>query len=229
MGGGRFDRAYLCFGEQRTYLQESADFYSEVNVQHTMNVVDSIIDLCERIVVYSTADLWNAVDGCVSAGDPYKYNHSNYIKSKEMLCGRLRGGASYDKVVIVYPFNFNSTLRGGGFLFGKVFDSLVRGVRVTIGDVDFNRDMVHPSVVVRESMRAEVDTVVGSGGAYNVGGFIRDLFGAMGLDFEEYVTIDNSTGFRKNVGAHYSCSPFSNYEELLGLSLADIKSSRGGP
>lgn len=224
LGGARFDTAYLCFGEQRTYLQESMDFYSEVNVEYTMKVVDSVLGLCGRIVVYATADLWNAVDGCVAAGDPYKYRHSNYIKSKETLCGRLRGGSGYEKVVIVYPFNFNSVFRGGGFLFGKVFDSLARGVRTTIGDVDFERDMIHPSVVARESMRAEVDTVVGSGEAYNVGGFIRDLFGARGMNFDDYVTIDDSLGFRRNVGVHRSCESFSSYDELLRLSLQDIGS-----
>ena len=48
--------------------------------------------------------------------------------------------------------------------------------------------MVHPRYVVKESLRAETHTMIGAGYAINVNEVIRDLYGALNLDYEKYVT-----------------------------------------
>ena len=40
---------------------------------------------CKKIIIFSTAELWNGYDGPVSINLPFNYGYSPYIKSKQIL------------------------------------------------------------------------------------------------------------------------------------------------
>lgn len=220
----RYDTIYLLFAEQRTFLNQTVEFFLDINVHYTLHLVNALKGSCNRIIIYSTSELWNNCDGAVSLDMNYSYNHTPYIESKEMLCNHInRNKADYQNVCIVYPFNFNSPYRKPGFLFSKIFDSLINKVPVTVGDLNFNRDLVHPSTIVEQSITANEDIIVGTGELINVESFVKDLFLLANMDYSRYIAKDSTNSLsnvRKDYYAKYACS---NYESLLKLTLNDIQ------
>jgi nucleoside-diphosphate-sugar epimerase len=141
----KLNTVYILFAEQRTFLQERESFFTDINVDYTLKVIDFFKERSKRVVVYSTAELWNNYEGAVSVEMPYNYVYSPYVKSKEILCNFLNEHRhSYQNVRIVYPFNFNSPWRKNGFLFAKIFNSILTLSPTTIGDINFYRDLIHP-------------------------------------------------------------------------------------
>jgi nucleoside-diphosphate-sugar epimerase len=219
----KYNGIYLLFAEQRTFLNETLEFFKEVNFNYTLKVIDELKDVCNKIVIYSTSELWNKYDGCVSVNDPYNYNPTPYITSKEHLCDYInKDRKKYNNVVIVYPFNFNSVYRKEGFLFGKIFKSLLNNEKISIGNVDFDRDLIHPSIVVNESIKTNEDILVGSGELYNVKNFIKDIFTLYNKNLDEYILTDNKNNLNNKRNSYYSCKKYSNYNDLLKLSIKDI-------
>ena len=214
---------YLLFAEQRTFINESLEFFNKTNFNYTINVINELLDVCDRIVIYSTSELWNKYDGCVSITDTYNYNETPYIKSKETLCNFINNNREkYKKVIIIYPFNFNSIYRKEGFLFGKIYKSLLNDEKISIGDVDFDRDIIHPKIIVNESINATEDMIVGSGELFNVKKFIIDIFNLYNKNFDEYISIESKNNLQNKRNSYYSCKPNSTYNELLELSIKDI-------
>lgn len=219
----QYKKIFILFAEQRTFLNECDNFFIDVNVKYTLKVIEELKDFCGHIVVYSTSELWNKYDRCVSINDPYDYFETPYIKSKEILCNTINKNRSkYQNVIIVYPFNFNSPHRKDGFLFKKIFNSLIYGEKITVGNIDFKRDLIHPKIVVNKSFESDKDIIVGSGELYNVKNFIGDLFTKLGKKMEDYVTYDVSNSLLNKRNHYYSCSKTSNYEELINLTIKDI-------
>jgi nucleoside-diphosphate-sugar epimerase len=219
----KYNRIYLLFAEQRTFLNETLDFFKEVNFNYTLKVIDELKDVCNKIVIYSTSELWNKYDGCVSVNDPYNYNPTSYITSKEHLCNHINNNReNYSNVIIIYPFNFNSVHRKEGFLFGKIFKSILNDEKISIGNVDFERDLIHPSVIVNESIKTNEDILVGSGELYNVKNFIKDIFTLYNKNLDEYILTDNKNNLNNKRNGYYSCKKYSNYNDLLNLSIKDI-------
>jgi hypothetical protein len=219
----KYNRIYLLFAEQRTFLGESLEFFKKINFDYTIEVINNLLDICENIIIYSTSELWNKYDSCVSITDPYKYNPTPYITSKEHLCNYINENRKkYKKVIIVYPFNFNSVYRKDGFLFGKIFKSLLNNEKISIGNVDFNRDLIHPKIIVDESIKTTKDILVGSGELYNVKDFIKDMFTLYNRNPDEYILIESKNDLSNKRNGYYSCEKYSNYKELLDLSIKDI-------
>jgi nucleoside-diphosphate-sugar epimerase len=219
----RYKRIFILFAEQRTFLNESEDFFIDVNVRYTLNVIDQLKNFCDNIIVYSTSELWNKHEGCISIEDPYNYFETPYIKSKEILCNTInQNREKYKNVIIIYPFNFNSPYRKDGFLFKKIFDSLIYGEKITVGNVDFKRDLIHPKIIVDLSLETDRDIIVGSGELYNVRDFIGDLFQKLDKKMDNYVTQDISNNLLNKRNHYYSCSKKSSYEELINLTIKDI-------
>lgn len=182
----RWDRAYLCFAEQRTFLEGKEGLFIDVNYSYTMEVINQIRDVCGRIVYYSTTYLWNDCEGAVDLTMPFHYEETPYIRSKEMITRHLMD--QIGNAVVLFPCNFNSPFRKKGFLFQKIFDSIVERKPVTIGNTHFQREMVHPRYVVQESLKATGHRMIGAGYAIDVNAFIRDLYKAFDLKYETYVT-----------------------------------------
>jgi len=219
----QYDRVFLLFAEQRTFLNESEDFFLKTNFEYTVEVINKLKDISNKIIIYATSELWNKYDRGISLEDAYSYNYSPYIKSKEVLCNYINSNRDrYPNIIIIYPFNFNSIYRKQGFLFGKIFDSLLNSKKISIGNINFYRDLTHPSIIVNSSLYAEKDCIVGSGELINVKKFIDDLYTMSGKDINDYVEYDEANNLKINRGGYYSYSKTSTYEELLKLTLNDI-------
>jgi nucleoside-diphosphate-sugar epimerase len=219
----KYNRIYLLFSEQRTFLNEDLEFFKKINFEYTLNVINNLLDICENIIIYSTSELWNRYNGCVSVTDPYDYNPTPYITSKEHLCNYINENREkYKKVIIVYPFNFNSVYRKEGFLFGKIFKSLLNNEKISIGNVDFDRDLIHPKIIVEESIKTTKDILIGSGELYNVKNFIKNIFTLYNRNYDEYILIDSKNNLKNKRNTYYSCKKYSNYNELLDLSIKDM-------
>lgn len=218
----RYDKIFLLFAEQRTFLNNSEEFFNIINFDYTINIVNKLKDLCNNIIIFSTAELWNDYDSCISLNKKYKYNYSPYIKSKEILCNYINNNRDlYDNVIIIYPFNFNSMHRKEGFLFGKVFDSLLNNKKISIGDVDFYRDLIHPKVVVDLSLITKKDIIIGSGELINVKNFINDIFTNLNKNILDYIEFDTSNNLKNIRKEYYSCDKTINYNELIKLTIKD--------
>jgi hypothetical protein len=83
--------------------------------------------------------------------------------------------------------------------------------------------MVHPSIIVRETINNHHDMLIGSGELFNVEKFVKDLFYNLNLNFNDYISYDDSnnlSNLRKN---YFSKIRYSNYDNLLNLTLDDIR------
>jgi nucleoside-diphosphate-sugar epimerase len=220
----KYDSIYILFAEQRTFLNESEKFFTDVNVSYTLKVVNKIKDYCNNVVIFSTSELWNNYDGEVLVNYDFNYNYTPYIKSKEILSNHINEYKSeYNNVHIIYPFNFNSPYRKEGFLFSKIFDSIINKNKNTVGSLNFYRDLIHPSIIVKECINTYEDKLIGCGTLINIGQFVIDLFNLSNLEYNDYIIYDennNLTNIRKN---YYSGIKYSNYNDLLKLTHNDIR------
>jgi nucleoside-diphosphate-sugar epimerase len=218
-----YDKIFLLFAEQRTFLNETEKFFIETNVHYTLKIINELKNHTKKIIIYSTSELWNNYDGEIFIENKYDYNYTPYIKSKEVLCDTINGYSDeYSNVHIIYPFNFNSPYRKNGFLFSKIFDSLINKTINYIGDINFNRDLIHPKIIVNESINADKNKLIGSGELVNIEMFVSDLFSLHNMEYKNYLFYENKnnlTNIRKN---YYSGISYSNYENLLKLTKNDI-------
>lgn len=224
-----WDRVYICSAEQRTFYKEAE--FEKYNVDTTINLIDRIKNNCGTVVVYSTAELWNKVHGAVDLETPHHFNATPYIASKKKMTDiLLQNNEEYSNITIFYPFNFNSTHRRHGFLFHKIFHSIIHRQKIEIGDTYFYRELLHPKFVADRSMNLEEDSLIGSGRVTFVNDFIRDLYHHSGLNYNEYVTenidykkkADRDIYFLSSQECHYS------YDSLLSDTLEDIRRASAG-
>jgi nucleoside-diphosphate-sugar epimerase len=218
-----YDKVFILFAEQRTFLNESEEFYLKTNFEYTIKVINKFKDISNKIIIYSTSELWNKYNGCVSISDIYNYNYSPYIKSKQILCDFINNNRNiYSNVIIIYPFNFNSIYRKKGFLFGKIFDSILNGKKISIGNINFYRDLTHPKKIVEVSLKTDKDCIVGSGELINVQKFVQDIFTKLNKNIIDYIEYDESNNLSLLRNGYYSCEKTCNYDELINLTIKDI-------
>jgi nucleoside-diphosphate-sugar epimerase len=203
-----WDAVYICFAEQRTYLansteQEIKDLFWKTNVGKTLAAIEALHKVSNKIVYYSTAELWNNTNGPVNVTDSFCYHSNSYTESKREITDVLKDKKKYPKVSILYPFNFNSIHRGDQYLFGKIFGSILSKRPIIIGDVSYYREMLHPSMIVDASMKCKegVDEIVGSGRVVFVKDFIKLLYGKLNLIYEDFVTeqVTSPSIYRRNI------------------------------
>lgn len=221
----KWDRIFICFAEQRTFLEDSSEIFTETNVDYTLKLIDRIKDCASKVVVYLTAELWNQTNsGPISMTEPFKYDKTPYIESKKLLYSKILEN-DFKNVISLFPVNFNSVHRKKGYLFSKIFDSIINKKKITIGNTYFYRDLVHPKFVVEQSLTAEKNMLVGSGRLTFVNDFIRDLYKHSNLDYNQYVTEDASCSLRtrRNVYYVHSNEVMYSYDNLLTDTLEDLK------
>ena len=218
-----YDNVYICFAEQRTYIKNNPEIFSDINVKYTIEVINFFQYLSHRIVIYGTSELWNNIEGGVNINTPFDYNYSPYIKSKETLVNYINEHREYkSNITIIHPFNFNSPYRKGGFLFGKIFDSIINKKKIEIGNTNFNRDLIHPSYVVERSIKAKNDEIVGSGKLINVNKFIRDLYESFNMKYEDYVTENIDHNFKIQKEFYSEKQTNQTYIDILRKTVQDI-------
>jgi len=221
----KYDTVYLSFADQRTFIEDNENVFIDINYKYTLDVINVFKNISKKIVVYSTCELWNNIEGSINLDTKFNYNYSPYIKSKELLSTRLNELRDYyPNVIIIYPFNFNSPYRKNGFLFNKIFDSIINKKNIEIGNTNFNRDIIHPSYIVERSILAKNDELVGSGNLINVNLFIKDLYKEMNMIYENYVTVNSNNNLRVKRKEFY-CDTNTKYpyKLLLEKTIDDIK------
>jgi nucleoside-diphosphate-sugar epimerase len=220
-----WDRIYVCVGESRKFLDD-VRIYDQINFELTLNIIDKLKHCCRSLIIYSSCELWNQYDGPISLSLDFNFYSTPYLQSKYKLSKYiLNNKEKYGNVNIIYSFNFNSVQRNNNFLFGKIFDSIINKKVVEIGDTYFYRDIIHPSYVISESIKACEHKLVGSGRLTFVNDFIRDLYSHYNLKYEDYV-IENFSKFneyskRKEYYLKSNACLYS-YADLLKNTIKDI-------
>lgn len=221
---GNYNRVYILFAEQRTFLNENEKFFVNVNVFETINLVNKIKNYVNKVILFSTSELWNNYTSEVFIEDKFDYNYTPYIKSKEILSNTiLEKKENFKNIIIVYPFNFNSPYRKTGFLFSKIFDSLLNKTKNNVGDLNFKRDIIHPKIIVDNVIKTEKDLLIGSGELINIKKYIKDMFHIHNMKYEDYITINSVNNLSNQRNNYFSGIKYSTYEELLKLTKNDIK------
>lgn len=222
-----YDRVFLCFGESRKFLDDK-NIYNEINFFLTLKIIDFFKDRVNRIILYSTCELWNQYSGPIDLSKQIKFYNTNYLSSKFKITEYiLKNNDIYKNVLIMFPFNFNSVYRNENFLFGKIFNSIIHKKPIEIGNTYFYRDIIHPKLVVQNSLIAENHQLIGSGRMIFVNDFIKDLYHYFNLRYDNYVkeNFDRFNEYEKN-NEYYLKSEkcLFTYKELLNFTIEDIES-----
>ena len=222
----KWKKIFLCFGESRKNLTNEMGYF-EINFDLTIKAIDELKDFADKIIVYSTCELWNKYDGPINIDMTFDFFNTPYLNSKYKLSKYIIDNDElYNNIVIIYPFNFNSPYRKSEFLFGKVFESIIKNKKVEIGDTYFYRDIIHPKFVVEESIKADRSKIIGSGRMIFVNDFIRDLVNYFSLNYEE-LFIEKRYKYKEysKVKEYYlgSDKVLYSYNRLLEDTIKDIK------
>lgn len=223
----KYDRVYICFAEQRTYIKDNPDIFFDTNVDYTLKLVDHYSKLSNKVIVYGTSELWNKCNGAIDINTPFNFKHHNYTESKKLMVYKIKE-KNYNNVIILHPFNFNSIYRTGDFLFSKIFDSIINEKKITIGNTYFYRELLHPKFIVRKSLRAEKDAIIGAGRLVFVNDFIRDLYHFFEMKYEDYVTEDYKENLTSNENIFYLKSKQLKYNQLFKDTVEEIKKQKNG-
>ena len=223
------DAAYLTFAEQRIY--DSNIDYITPNYIYTLNLIEQLLNKCNKIVCYTTCDLWSNCRGAVNLNTPFHFNLENeYCLSKLLLVNKIKQRRAldpiYNNVCIMHPFYFNSIYRNNYFLFGKIFESLKYRKTLKVDSLDINRDMVHAKFMVSSSVQAKSDVIVGSGHLVNLREFIKDIFNTFNLNYEDYI-IENNTGKYKSRNEIFAATDNTySYQQLLNDTCEEIEKAQ---
>jgi nucleoside-diphosphate-sugar epimerase len=241
----QWNRIYFAFSDGRTWKtapEHDADF-QEANVAQPLRLIDELHDSCNNIVFYSTAELWNHHNGALKleqwldSSRPelsflwFDFLTTPYVRSKEAITERIlsrQQEGNYQNVILLFPYAFSAPMRKEqGFLFSKVFDSIVNEKHIEIGDTYHYRELLHPKFVVRQSLAATHHQIIGSGRLIFVNDFIRDLYNAFGMEYTDFVTEDLrfSSGRGTNWLASKEC--LYSYKELLSDTVVDLWLAKG--
>lgn len=222
----KWDSVYITFAEQRIY-DMNIDYITP-NYLYTLQIIKALIDNCNKIVCYTSCELWNELTGHINLDTPPKFYPLNneYSISKLLLWNKIKElrtvNNKYNKVIFMHPFYFNSVYRDEYFLFGRIFNSIINEKPIHVGNLDFYRDMVHAKFVVSKSIDQTKDCMIGAGKLFNVRDFIKDLYEINGLDFNHFVkeTATVSKGKEKLIMANVDWE--YTYQNLLLDTQEDI-------
>jgi len=177
-----WDRVYICFAEQRTFM-DTSDSFMKVNFDLTKKVIEKLYNHCVEFIFYSTAMLWSGRTGDYDLSCPYSYKESDYLVSKEKITEYLKG---IDKVKIHYPCNFNSRRRKGGFLFASLYD-VINNKKSKVRCLDFEKEIAHASYIANKSMNTFTDSIIAPGYCVNVRTLFTKILDTCGKDIEEWL------------------------------------------
>lgn len=229
LSSNRFGSVYIAFAEQRIY-DKNIDYITP-NCTYTLDIIDNLLNSADRIVTYTSCELWSNSTGEIDINTEPIFNPSNqYTMSKLILLKEIKKmrliDNRYDKVVILHPFYFNSIHRSEYFLFGKIFKSIINKEKIQVGNLDFHRDMVHAKFLVKKSMELREDSMVGSGKLFNVRKFIMDLYSHFDMDYFEYVSEDMTQHSNDNKLIKAKVDWSYTYDDLLQDTIQDIKNGK---
>jgi len=217
----KYNRVYICFAEQRTYIQDNKNIFIETNIEYTLRIIDHFSRYSNEIIIYGTSELWNNCNGPIDINIPYNYKSTNYIDSKKIMIEKIK--EKYKNIIILYPFNFNSIYRKKGFLFSKILDSIINEKKITIGNTYFYRELLHPKFVVEQSIKSISDNIIGSGRLIFVNDFIRSLYSHFNMSYEDFVTEDYKENITSEERIFYLKSKQVLYNNLYIDTIDEIE------
>lgn len=187
---GSLDTVVLAFAEQGV-RSPGRDFIG-TNLTYTVDIVRRAVKVSRRVIVFTSCDIWSNCTGVICPETPVNYPNDNmYAVSKALLLSEIKRlrttDPDYGRVVMVHPFYFNSIHRDKYFLFGKIFDSIIFGKKIRVGNLNFYRDILHTRFFVQRCLESESDCVIGSGRLFNVRDFVMDLYSRCGLKYYDLV------------------------------------------
>ena len=219
-----FNSVYITFAEQRIY-EKNIDYVTP-NFTYTLELIKNLLDNSNRIVVFTSCELWSNKTGIISIDTEPNFNLSNkYTISKLLLFDEIKRlrqiDSRYNKIVLLHPFYFNSKHRSEYFLFGKIFKSIINKEKIKVGNLDFHRDMIHAKFLAEKAMELGEDSMVGSGKLFNVRNFVKDLYKSFNMNYHDYVSedltkVNDNKLIRANVDWDYT------YNDLLKNTIDDI-------
>lgn len=227
-----WESVYITFAEQRIY--ESNIDYITPNYCYTLKIIESLLENSNKIVCYTSCELWNELSGFISLNTLPQFNSSNndYTKSKLLLWNKILELRSsdklYNKVIFMHPFYFNSVHRSEYFLFGKIFNSIINKQRINVGNLNFHRDMVHTKFVTQKSIELNQDSMIGSGKLFNIRNFTKDLYDLNNMDFKYFVNEDLTKPIGKEKLIKAQVDWDYTYEDLLSDTQKDITEAING-
>ena len=187
----KYNNIYITFAEQRTFKTNlTENDFIDINVHYTNKIINELYTKCKKIIIYGTAELWNAHEGPININTEIKYHYNPYIKSKEVLNNLVlekRNKEKWKNVIIIHPVNYNSIGRKKGFLFYKIFESILKKKKITVGDLDIDRDIIHAKYLAQKSLSCKNDSIIGSGYTTNIREFVITLYSEFGLNYFNYV------------------------------------------
>lgn len=221
----KYNRVYICFAEQRTYMQDNKEIFYNTNIDYTLKVIHHFSNLSNNIIVYGTSELWNKCYGQIDINTPFNHKQTDYINSKRVMVEIIKElrKTKFPNIIILHPFNFNSIHRKDGFLFAKVLDSVVNKKKITIGDTYFYRELLHPKFVVEQSINATEDQIIGAGRVIFVNDFIRSLYSYFSLEYNDFVTEDINENITTEQNIFYLKSKHILYKNLYNDTIRDIE------
>lgn len=220
-----YDNVILTFAEQRTFLKLDENEFIDINVNYTSKIIDLLSPINKKIIVFGTSELWNNNEGPISIDKKFNYKYSPYVYSKELLVNKItekKLKGEWENVFILHPFNFNTPYRNGGFLFGKIFDSIINKNKILVGDVNISRDIVHPKVIVEKINKIKEDCIVGSGMLTNIKDFMIKLFKNYNMDYDEFVT-ENINSYSQHKNKNFWLDTNELYTNIFADTIIDIE------
>lgn len=225
----KWENVHICFAEQRTFLANDDNYknlFFETNVFLVKKIISNLN--AKKIFYYSTAELWNNSCGPITLNTPFNFIMNNYTNSKYEITEVLKNKKQYPNVSIIYPFNFNSIYRKNGYLFSKIFHSILNKVKIEIGDTHYYRDIVHPKIIIDCVLKHDIiqqDMIIGSGRLTNINGFIKKLYKKMDLNYSDFIIekFEKPSTYRKNI--FYNSTELKEYDEnyVLNQTIKELK------
>lgn len=217
----KYQEVHLPFGLNVKGLEYSE--YEQVNYYYTLDVMGDFLKISDKVIIYSTCELWSNCWGKINLNTPFNFHSDPYILSKWKLVDKIKS-INNKKIITIYPFNFNSVWRNNNFLFGKIFSSIINKKNIEIGDTYFFRDLLHTSYVANICQKLREDTIIGSGRMFYVNDFIRDLYKSFNMDYTDWVTenFDNFKYLPKNE-YYVENHDIYTYDRLLCDTLSELK------
>ena len=231
----KWDSVYICYAEQRTYLANSENsdirnLFWDTNFTSILNLIDIFKPISRKIVYYSTAELWNKSNGPIDISMPFNFYSNHYTDSKKATSFELKNKDKYPNVCVAYPFNFNSIYRGNGYLFGKIFKSIINNEKISVGDLDYYREIIHPSMVVDASISHQeigIDFIIGSGRLVHIQDFVKQLYKHFNLNYDLMVDSDDTIKSIYRTNLFYSKKLNLNFssDKVFELTVNEIHTS----
>jgi len=216
----KWNRIYICFAEQRTFI-DSSDSFMKVNFDLTKETIDKLDNCCEEFIFYSTSMLWSGNKGVYNITSPYSYKETNYLSSKEKITEYLK---RIDKVKIHYPCNFNSKQRKGGFLFNSLYDIIKNKKKIQVRCLDFEKEITHTSYIADRSMNTFTDSILAPGYSVNIRNLFTKILSAFEMNIDDYIEETETDTFVKPNNYYYDVKD-KNYPEdkLVSSFIEELK------